>query len=606
MRNVRAVVGVALALVVVSAGAAVLFSDLLSPQGEATGVAPKSGIVDSQLEVQYVVNPGCTGTPATGTFCSLDEAVDKAVLQQKAVLVLSPGEHKLTRTIRKGITIRSKVATAGPAFADIVVCAVPFLPVGTPAVTIRTGGTLTDGSTGLTVELADEKDRVVLNGVRLLPAVGTGGISKKVLTVKKGHVSLESSVLAGRVVATGTGATLTAVNTSVLIPPGGVVKTAPVGGAASGPRYNEAPVSAGLCETTGEVGVAVLDGARLYSVGLDVSGEMRVGVCVSSGEAHLCEGSIHDTTFDYTANEAGWGAYVGDGGELDLKAVDVTDNGDIGVLAEGEGTSLVLREGTEVSETDMGGYELMAGIGVVVQDKAELTMQDASVVQVVGPGVLLSWGAQATVEDCLFHDDQYAAFVILGASLQLSGSSILGIASNSNMLGGWAMDVSNDPYGASTVSVDGCQIDGQGVTNSGILVTGTGVEPSTVTVTNSTMRGMVGEPYGTHTKMGSGFYAREVCQGITLQGNTYEDNVGPHIFLHGAAATVSGESIVSNKTFDVLQQNCTCSAAALDDASLQAGQVAPLVTRICDEDAYWEPYDDEHFTIFLELAEIEG
>jgi hypothetical protein len=78
------------------------------------------------------------------------------------------------------------------------------------------------------------------------------------------------------------------------------------------------------------------------------------------------------------------------------------------------------------------------------------------------------------------------------------------------------------------------------------------------------------------------------------------------LFSWGATATVSGETIATNGKLDVLQQNCTCTTAALDDASLQAGQAAPLITRICDEDAYWEPYEDDHFTIFLEIAEIEG
>jgi len=456
------------------------------------------------------------------------------------------------------------------------------------------------------VDLADEKERLVLSGVRLLPSVGGGGPGKRVLTVKRGQVSLVSSVLAGSFVATGTSATVTLVNSRIAIPAAASAMQAGTAVLGSEDRYNEVPVTHGLCEKSGEVGVAVLDGARLYSIGLDVSGEMRVGVCVSGGEAHLCGGSLHDTNWDYTEVETGWGAYVGDGGELELKAVDVADNNDVGILAEGEGTSLLVRDGTEVTRTAGGYVTLMAGMGVVVQDNAELVFQDSSVVDVKGPGVVLSWGASATVTDSLFQDDEYSAFVVLGATLNLSGSSILGTGINCNMLGGWGVHVSNDPYGASTVAINDTRIDGQGVTNSGILVMGTGPEPSTVSVSASTIQGMAGEPFGSHTKMGAGFYAFEACQGITLSGNTYKGNVGPQIFLHGSDAAISGETIATNGNLDVLQQDCTCATASLDEASLQAGQKVPLVLRLCDEDAYWEPFEDDHFTILLEIATIEG
>ncbi len=595
-----------LGLIAVAALVAVALSGIFEPRGAATGTAPSGG--ETQAEIQYVVEPGCTAPKGAGAFCSLDEAVDKAALQSNVALVLKAGEHKLTRTIRRGVTLRAQGAPAAPSFADTVACNLPPSVLSSaPGVTLRVGAP--GDKDGLVVELPDDKQKVVLNGVRLLPAAGTAPRSAA-LTVKQGQVALVRSELAGGLRLSGSGTTVTAVGTRLAGSGKPVATAATVAGTAipdSDVRtYCQVPTTEGMCGVTGEVGVSVLDGARLYAVDLDLSGELKVGVCVSGGEAHLCRGSVHDTTWpDGSSPEDGWGAYVGEDGELVLRAVDMNDNLGVGVLAQGEGTSLSVAEGTRVRNTGISPSQIgSVGLGIVAQDLAEISVQDSSLEMVEGPAILVSMDASATVTDTLLQDNQFAAVVVLGATLDLSGADIVGTTASANLGGGWGLWISNDPYGAGKVTVTQSLIDGSGEGYCGIGVVGTGSEPSSVAVSESVIRGMTGNPYGPTFFMGCGVFGLSVCEGLVLSGNTYEDNSGPHIFLEGATASVSGETITTNGKLDVLQEFCTCTSAPLDDPSLQAGQAAPLVTQICDEDAVAQPYDPTEFFLIAGAEDV--
>ncbi len=267
--------------------------------------------------------------------------------------------------------------------------------------------------------------------------------------------------------------------------------------------------------------------------------------------------------------------YVSGGGQLTLKGTIVDHNREVGLLVDGAGSNLTLNDGATVRDTLRGQWASFA-TGVLAQNHGTLTMDDVTVLDTEGPGVLVLSDATATVTHSTIDSNAFVAVGVVGASLEMVQGQIGRTQSDANKGGGMGVYVNHDQDGPATVTIQDSFIEDNLV--AGVYVRGDG---GSTEVTGSKIEDTaVLKLTETVSIMGHGVYASDVVSGLTLTSNEFEGNEGAHVFLHGSNATLTGNSYVSNGVLDFQQQHC---GGPISPVDLSADGLTGLIVVFCPE-----------------------
>jgi len=542
-------------------------------------------------------------TPDGTCNASIDEAISKVSSQSDPELIVSPGEHTITRTIDRPITIRSSRARSytRPDPTDFVSIDCPVMPgfagsgLGSmaadlehePKVILRAASP----ENGILIDMGEDEHRMAFIGVEL-HGLGKGPSVK----VRRGKIGIVQSRVFAPVVVMGEKSRAVLLGARLSGDPISIFDGQTVDTANNWQFYDVV----GACD---EALLVVKDGATVNSVGLELTDHSPLGICVDGARANLCGGSIHGIRFD-DQRRLGRGAQVKGGGSLALRSVDIYDVYEAGIVAKETGTELNLEGGTTVSDIHWAGYsDVMASIGIALEDGAVLAADDAAIVDLWGPGMWLTGGSEATAKNLTISSVEGAGIAVFDAKLSLTSSNISEIPIACNMGGGYGVYVDSQALGPASVEITDTII--ADVLSSGIIVLGDG---GNVKLTGGSISGTYGNER-TVGYDGRGLTAIDVCSGLTVDGVAFENNVAGHINLHGSNATLS--SIVFASTgylnSDFVQQRCTeACVTTLSTGDLSAAGITdpPNTIEICP---YYDSlilYDD--LTLIFTLAEIEG
>ena len=348
------------------------------------------------------------------------------------------------------------------------------------------------------------------------------------------------------------------------------------------------------------LGAFVSDGGALEIRGSTFTNVAGMGV------ASLEEGSsvlISDSTILGTRTvgadgQFGIGLAAGIGGSLEARGCELIDNGSMGVLVSDEGSLLslddVLIQGTGR------GLAYTVGVGVAAVSGGEVSASALTIAEVEGPGLYaMTTGTTLSCDTCTIQDTQFAGAVVeQGAALILSDSEILDTTPASNVGGGvgvWA-----DTQDGETTRLELLDSAVTGNPIGGVWLSG----PGSYQLQGNDLQGGEGEVRGSLIRCGDAVYARDGVsawdgeRGLVLEDNTIREGHGAGLFLDDASATLAGNDWDSN-TIDLVAQGGACAQApdGLDDEPV-------ATTELCPTWDYSTCGDE--FELYLELASPEG
>ncbi len=257
----------------------------------------------------------------------------------------------------------------------------------------------------------------------------------------------------------------------------------------------------------------------------------------------------------------GIGAYVGRAGRLTLDSSTVDSSGEAHILADGTGTRVVARDGTELRGT-VRMVRYTVSLGVVVQNDATFVGDELRVAESAGPGLLVTGSASASINDAVLETSSFAGIAVAGGSLDLAGGSISDTLADDNLGGGVGVFVADLTTSSSAMAIDGATIDNNIYGGVWVQDTSGSVEIGSSKITNSREVSLYeGVALSIH---GNGVMAFGVLTGLVIDANEFEGNEGDHVLLDGSNATVTGNVYVPNGSEDVKQQACSSATTNVD------------------------------------------
>ncbi len=351
--------------------------------------------------------------------------------------------------------------------------------------------------------------------------------------------------------------------------------------------------------STDGVGIGVMQAASLDAEACDLRGNVGLGLgAVDSGTSvTLRETSVEDTKSD-DYGVFGYGIQISEGASLHAEGCEFNGNTALGVLAEGDGTSVTLQD-TRIASTKRGEIYTV-GVGVAAQDEASVVATGIEVSWNEGPGIAATKdGTQLTCSDCAVRDNQFAgAVVVSDATLDVIQSVIEGTTEQENIGGG--VGVYAEPCGGPPfLSVTGTSIQDNAI--AGVWLSGGG----SYSLTDNAIRGGEGWTRESLTKCGDAVYAGQGVtawdgvSGLLLENNELRDGLGAGLFLDNASATLSGNSYTDNVVDLVTQgEDCGTPPDGYD------GEAFSSEVELCPAYDYATCWDG--FRLFLSLAEPES
>ena len=323
--------------------------------------------------------------------------------------------------------------------------------------------------------------------------------------------------------------------------------------------WDTSPVEDG----TGGRGINVQSGSRLDAADCLVSGNTSIGVYAGGvgTEVVLRDVEVWDTQPGEDGT-GGRGINVHDGARLEASSCLVSENGDVGIMADN--AAEVILEDVEVRDTRRVHLTTVAQ-GVVSQVGADISASYLLVSGTEGTGLMADALGTLSCTSCNLADNTFAgALARQGGSLYLSGTNISGTRSDANEGGGfgvyaaaWDADyytlgpsvalddvtIEDQPYAALWLDGDGSY----SVTNS-TLVGGYGYEMTYPDGTSALF-------HGDSVVVTNGASAWDGAHGLMLQGNEIRDAVRAGVLLDSSSAELEG-NIFTNNGVDLIWQDC--------------------------------------------------
>lgn len=564
--------------------------------------ACSGGGSSEEAEDIMFVSSSCDSSSGAGSqnlYCSLDDAIAAAATKNNPVLVLNDGEYSLGTEITRKLTIRSYSYSGATASLSPKGVALPSTSTCTSSGTIvvtqpnpRATITASADTIPIRVSMADTSHALKLQGVRTQAPTDRAAVF-----VTKGQVTIEESTVTGPLIVAGVDASAF-VSDSVLASEE-MSEMARIYASAAELNHN-VYTSALDCDEDAEYRAALIvnDGASFVATGMEIANHRGIGLCVDNATATFCDSQIHDINLT-SYNSMGRGAYVTNGGHLAFKRSNIYDCYEVGVLADGSGTTLSISDGSEISEIQLSSM-MGEALGVALQNDAELTMSNAAIQDNVGVGLYLASGASASVSSSTFSENRAAGIASFRSTLTATGITVRDTTRGTNNNGMGIGLLVDNADGSSTIDIDQSTFENNYLDD--IYMNGDG----SLTVTGSNILTSIAETYGNgHTLMGHGIFAQDVCGDLTLGDNYFEGNEGAHIFLDNANATLSAVgTYIPGGSWDFVQQACVNACITpLDLTALYAaGFSASNITMLCGEPLL--PSDPKTFSLYLSEAPI--
>ena len=336
----------------------------------------------------------------------------------------------------------------------------------------------------------------------------------------------------------------------------------------------------------GDAGISVGSGGSLLGFNVVITGAHPMGVCVMNGTATLRLGRLENGA-PGSDGYYGWGAGVFDGGSLRLSDVEVRDNREVSVLANGKETQLTI-SGDSMIEDVIRSSKYSIAPEVVVQNGATGTLTDFTLTGDM-PGLLVSDGGTVTAIGVSFDGNSFAAVVLLGGDATLDGVHISGTREDRSEGGGVGI-----------YSQDG-NLTLRDSTIEDNLIAGVWLEEgdSLVLEDNLIQHNRAVELTAGREFHGNGILALGVLDGLEISANRFE-NEGAQVLLHGSNASFGGaNTFIANGVLDFKQQSCDEDTVFPVD-STGAGLTSSNTWEIC------EGYDDLLVTLDFNLRLEEG
>lgn len=495
----------------------------------------------SSGELAY--SPAASSTPpitcASGT-CSIDDAVASALsASSPQTIVLAAGSYSLSLPITGSISFVSADEPALESTGQSTQGLVTVLPAcnpSSPAAVVSAAPNVTlQGANGTPILVAtkDSNARIGFSGLAL------SGNAENALTITSGTAAIARSLVGGSLVISGPNARASVEN-SVVSGPSFAIVAEP---ASPKLQRNDFYLSTVPCH---RAGIKVVDGAEYVGSNVEIRESQERGICVHASSALLCNGSIHGTRQSSDA-KYGRGAEALSGAALTLRGTHIYDNYEAGVLAADFSTQVTLRDRVEI-DSQKPSTQLTTSVAIVSQERATVTATDLSVHDNNGLGALIETASTASFSTSNFSRNRGAGVVVYDGNTTIASSTIdhtTGDASLDLGMGVLTMRQSSLTMTGSTISAN---------RYAGAWLAGA---TGRVDISSSTFSDHAKVALGATSVAGNGIYASGRCADLVLGTNTFTGNEGPHIFLHGAYATLSS-SAYSINGLEFVSQKCVC------------------------------------------------
>jgi len=348
----------------------------------------------------------------------------------------------------------------------------------------------------------------------------------------------------------------------------------------------------------GGAGVTIYGGGILEAEACEFSQNRGAGLAAQGPRTSV---TLRDTRILDTQPEEdgryGAGVQVTGGASLVAKACEISGNVSMGIIADGSGTTVHLRD--TVIDSMSSGEIYTVGVGINAQESATVEATAVELFSNAGPGLyIVNEGTRLSCTDCTISDNQFAgAVAVVGASLDLHDSIIEGTGEQENLGGGTGIYANPWVGDPPTLSVSSSTIQDNPI--AGAWLSGEGP----YSFSGNTIRGGEGWTRETLTKCGDAVYASGSVEpgkgssGLLLENNELRDGLGAGLFLHNASANLSGNTYLDNAV-DLISQGTGCDVPpnGYDDAALGSAELCPTYDYATCEDPFY---------LYLELVEPE-
>ncbi len=331
----------------------------------------------------------------------------------------------------------------------------------------------------------------------------------------------------------------------------------------------------------GGYGIEVHSGAALLAEGCELAGNTTVGVkATQTGTTVALVNTLIRDTLPAPTGEAGRGIEVWGGMSITVDGCELADNTDTGLLADGLGTRVAIRDSSitgtlgGTSEDGAAAPALNAQRGAAVIASGLLAQHNE------GPGLYaVGGGARLSCTECSLLDNAFAgAVVTYEGDMDIHASTISDTRESADLGGGVGIFAADQlSLGAPSLRVTDTTITHNPV--AGAYLAGEG----SYQLSGNTIEGGTGVSHGATSRCGDGVYAAGTTawdgnSGLTLEGNAISDNAGAGLFLDDASAQLDGNSWDGNDPA-LWVQGESCLAPRDDWTEAPSSEICPIWDR---------------------------
>ena len=321
-------------------------------------------------------------------------------------------------------------------------------------------------------------------------------------------------------------------------------------------------------------GLSMIDGSSVWISNSEIRGNVGVGAFADGLDTRLdLTGVVIAATASLGTQEAGVGVVVQNGAQLTATDLTITDSHLIGLYLQDADTVATVAA-SRIDRTLMT-PRYTGAAGVVVSSRTRLEARDLTISGTDGVGVVVLRFGEARCIDCTLVGNAFAGAVVTGSTLTLEGGLMSANGPHVGLGGGVGL-YATDIDGPWSVAVDGTSFDSHPL--SALWLAGIG---STV-IDNADIAG------------GTGFSPRE---GIDMHGNALYavDNSSPNdlilrtsllhasatsaVLLDGAHATLLDNTWEDNPV-DLVKQRCVGDEVEDDYADAPTTDWCPTTTQL--------------------------
>ncbi len=342
-------------------------------------------------------------------------------------------------------------------------------------------------------------------------------------------------------------------------------------------------------------GLWVSSGANLTATGCSFRENTGTGVWVNEAgtTVDLVDCEVLDT-LPGPGDGVGRGIVVSHGAALTGTGCTVQGNTEVGLLADGEGSSSYLADSSVLGTRR--GRTAAAAFGAVAQAGAVVRLSESDVSETEGPGVLGTAGGRMELDGVELSENSFAGAMVVAGSIVLRACTIEGTLSDPEWGGGFGV-YATAAFGPSTLALADTTVgthayaavwlDGNGTFDleRNQLSGGAGVDQNGATL------------HGNAVFAENGVTAWDGNTGLLLADNAITGSVAIGVLLDGSSASLIGNSWSTNGT-DLRQQACE------GVVPLTAGDVLGVPKAlVCPTGNVLTAYDLQFSTLLLPTSE---